>query len=143
MSQAAKTTKPQGLWLLALVIALAALGAWYSTHKDRAAAAPGIALADGQAKLIDFGMGVCAQCKRMIPVMLQAERAYKDTLKVYSLDIREPANEQIALGYKMRVIPLILLIDGSGRELWRHEGYISFADLQEQVAKNLEKSRTK
>jgi thioredoxin 1 len=83
--------------------------------------------------LLELGMGICAQCKRMKPVMQQAAREFGGSLEVRVLDIRNESNAQIAERYQMRVMPLVLLVDGEGRELWRHEGYIGFDALRREV----------
>ena len=121
-------------WLALIVAATAALGAWYSLSRRSSAPTSELDLQDGRPKLIELGMGVCAQCKRMKPVMEQAERELGDAIDVRILDIRSETNEQIAERYRMRVMPTVLLIDGSGRELWRHEGYIGFSDLRGAIA---------
>lgn len=116
---------------------MAALGAWYSLNKKASAPPSELELHDGRPKLIELGMGVCAQCKRMKPVMEQAARELGHMLDVRVLDIRSETNEQIADRYRMRVMPTVLLLDGTGRELWRHEGYIGFTDLRGAVSGKL------
>lgn len=131
------TPKSRRPWLVLVVVAMAALGAWYSLSKKSSVPTSELDLHDGRPELIELGMGVCAQCKRMKPVMEQAARELGDAVNVRILDIRNEANEQIAERYQMRVMPTVLLIDGSGRELWRHEGYIGFSDLHGAIADKL------
>jgi len=129
--------RPRRLWVLALVLGLAAVGAWYSTHQRSAVVPEHIAIGGGRPQLLDFGMGVCTQCKRMKPVMEQAARELGDTLDVHVLDIRQEENERLAERFKMTSMPLIVLADGAGKELWRHEGFIDFTELSSAVKERL------
>jgi len=131
------TAPGRRLWLVAAIVALAVTGAWFSVHRRSAAAAQAVELTNGRAKLFDFGMGVCEQCKKMKPVMEQAARELSDRLEVHVLDIRDEANERLARRYQMTVIPLVVLADGAGNELWRHEGFIDFQELSRAVIARL------
>ena len=134
---AAATDRPSRRWLLVVVLALAAAGAWYSTHRRSTEVAEHVAVGGGRPQLFDFGMGVCAQCKRMKPVMERASRELGACLDVRVLDIRNEANEQLAERYRMHAIPFILLVDGGGKELWRHEGFVDFSGISQAVTKHL------
>jgi thiol-disulfide isomerase/thioredoxin len=79
-------------------------------------------------------MGVCKQCQKMKPVMARAARELGDGVDVHVLDIRDATNERLAQRYRMRVMPLIVLADGAGNELWRHEGFLEFPELSRAVA---------
>lgn len=129
--------RPARLWLLVVVLALAATGAWYSMHRRSVAVIEPVAIGSGRAQLLDFGMGVCTQCKRMKPVMEQAARELGDVLDVHVLDIRREENERLAEHFKMTAIPLIVLVDGEGKELWRHEGFVDFTELSGAVRERL------
>ena len=123
--------------MAAMVVVLAAGGAWFSVHRRSAAAGHAIDFTNGRPKLFDFGMGVCEQCKKMKPVMEQASRELGGELEVHVLDIREDANERLAERYHMRVMPLTVLADSAGNELWRHEGFVDFPELSLAVAERL------
>jgi thioredoxin 1 len=138
MAEAAATpARPARLWLLVVVLALAAAGAWYSVQRRSAAAGEEVLLGGGRPQLFDFGMGVCDQCKRMKPVMEQAARELGDQLDVHVLDIRQEEHERLAERFDMTSIPLIVLVDGAGKELWRHEGFVDFATLSRAVGERL------
>jgi thiol-disulfide isomerase/thioredoxin len=125
------------LWLLPAVAILAAVGAWLSVQRRTAAAGQAIDFTTGHPKLLEFGMGVCDQCKKMKPVMERASRELDHDLEVHVLDIRDEANERLAERYHMRVMPLTVLADGAGNELWRHEGFVDFPELSLAVAQQL------
>jgi len=129
---------PRRWWLLGLVVALAVAGAWYSSYRRSAAVAEPVAIGHGRAQLLDFGMGVCEQCKRLTPVVERARRELGDLVDVHVLDIRREENERLAERFNMSMIPLVVLVDGAGRERWRHEGFVDFDELSEAVRKRLD-----
>ncbi len=129
--------RPRRLWLLAVVLALAGAGAWHSMQRNSRAAGESVDLANGRPKLLEFGMGLCEQCKRLKPVMERAERELGTRVEVHVLDVRQEANERLGERFKMMSIPLVLLVDGSGNEVWRHEGFIDFPELSQAVTQRL------
>ncbi|MEK7704711.1 MAG: thioredoxin family protein [Myxococcota bacterium] len=133
------TRPPRRLWLVAMVIIVAAAGAWFSAQRTSATTVSTIDLSDGRPKLFELGMGLCEQCKKMKPVMERAARELGNTVDVHVLDIRETANRQLAERYQLRVIPLVILADGAGKELWRHEGFVDFPEISRMITDRLER----
>ena len=131
---------PRRSWLLVVVLVLAAAGAWYSSYRRSAAVAAPVPIGLGRAQLLDFGMGVCEQCKRLKPVMERASRELGDRVDVRVLDIREGPSERLAERFNVTAIPLVVLVDGAGRERWRHEGFVDFNELSGAVTQRLHAS---
>jgi thioredoxin 1 len=131
------------LWIVAVVLVLVGAGAWYSVCRRGTSPAEHVALGGGRAQLIDFGMGMCVACRRMQPVMEQAARELGTSVDVHALDIRQEENMRLAERFKMRVIPLLILTDGTGKEIWRHEGVIDYPELAKSVTEKLDQQRTK
>jgi thioredoxin-like negative regulator of GroEL len=125
------------LWLVPLVAALAGLAAWYSAQRRASTAVPAVDLSNGRPKLLEFGMGICEQCQRLKPVMEQAARELGGRVEVHTLDVRQEAVERLSERFKVVAIPLVVLADGAGRELWRHEGFIDYPALSSAVASRL------
>ena len=134
--------QPRRLWLLVVVLALAAAGAWYSWQRRSLMIAEHVAIGGGRAQLLEFGMGICEQCKRMRPVMERARRELGATLDAHILDIRQEENERLAERFKMVSMPLVVLVDGAGQELWRHEGFVDFPELSREVRKRIVTGRS-
>jgi thiol-disulfide isomerase/thioredoxin len=131
------------LWILALVAGIAVIGIWWSSSRHTALSGDSVTLGSGRPQLLDFGMGVCVQCKRMKPVMEQVAHELGHVLDVHTLDIRQEENELLAEHFKMTTMPLIVLVDGAGNELWRHEGFVDFMELSKVVEDRLgSKGRT-
>lgn len=85
----------------------------------------------GQAKalprLVDLGSDTCIPCKMMIPVLDQLTKEYTGRLTVQFVNVREKPNEGASYGIKL--IPTQIFIDASGKELFRHEGFLSKEDI--------------
>jgi len=125
-------------WVIGVVLVVAGAGALLSAQRHRRApAGDTVDFTSGRPKLLDFGMGICEQCKRMQPVMAQAAWEFGNRLDVHSLDIRNLANDRLGQRFGLRLIPLIILTDAAGRELWRHEGFVDFPEIARVVAERL------
>jgi len=135
--------RPRRPWILAPVLLATAAGAWWSAHRRAAEPAPIVALGNGRAQLLDFGMGICEQCKKLKPVMERASRELGSKVDVHVLDVRHEANERLAERFRMTAIPLVVLVDGAGNELWRHEGFVGFPELSQAVADRLRPEATR
>lgn len=137
MTEGEKANAPKRLWLLAVVAVVVVTGALSSMHLRAEEATSPVRLGQGRPQLIEFGMGVCEQCKRMRPVMDRARRELGDRVDVHVLDIRVEANDELARRFEMRVIPLTVLTDGAGRVSWRHEGFVPYEVLARAVEARL------
>jgi thiol-disulfide isomerase/thioredoxin len=126
-------------WIVVAVVGAVAAGAWYSARGRGAGAT--VSVTDGRPKLLEFGMGLCEQCKRMKPVMAQAQRELALRLEVAELDIRNEANAELGRRLGLRVIPTVMLVDAAGSTTWRHEGFIAYAELIAEVDRRLDSTQ--
>jgi thiol-disulfide isomerase/thioredoxin len=128
------------LWLVGVILVGLTAAAYVSQQRrDRLSlSTETVTLGDGRPKLIEFGMGACVQCKKMKPVMEQAERELGKQVEVRILDIRYEPNELLADKFDLRTMPLIVLTDGAGKALWRHEGFVAYATLARAVRDRLQ-----
>jgi thioredoxin 1 len=78
-------------------------------------------------RLVDIGAGTCIPCKMMAPILDQLKKEYKGKLIVEFLDIRE--NPDFLRQYNVQIIPTQIFYDASGKELFRHEGFLSKEDI--------------
>jgi thioredoxin 1 len=78
-------------------------------------------------RLVDIGADQCIPCKLMAPILEELRREYVDRMRVEFVDVwKHPAAGE---PYRIRAIPTQIFYDASGRELYRHEGFISKADI--------------
>jgi len=78
-------------------------------------------------RLVDLGAKTCIPCKMMAPILEELRNEYKEKLQVEFIDVWEDrsAGDQ----YRIRVIPTQIFFDPSGKELFRHVGFISKEDI--------------
>lgn len=78
-------------------------------------------------RLVDVGADQCIPCKAMAPILEELRREYAGRLRVDFIDAwRHP--EQ-AVPFNVYGIPTQIFYDPSGRELHRHTGFISKAEI--------------
>jgi len=78
-------------------------------------------------RLIDFGAGTCATCKMMNVILEDLAGEYNGRLIIQLIDTSE--DKATAEQYGIRMIPTQIFLDVEGNELFRHEGFISKADI--------------
>jgi thioredoxin 1 len=86
-------------------------------------AAPGKAVPH----LVDVGAGKCIPCKAMAPILEQLRADYVGRLRVTFVDVWE--SPDAARPYAIRMIPTQIFYGADGRELARHEGFMSREDI--------------
>ena len=78
-------------------------------------------------RLVDLGADKCVPCKMMAPVLKQLKKEYDGRLEVQFIDVwKEP---DAGKAYKISLIPTQIFFDAAGKELFRHEGFISKEDI--------------
>jgi thioredoxin 1 len=78
-------------------------------------------LATGQPVLAEFGRGTCIPCKEMKPILEELSKEYDGRLKVLILsidDYRDLTNQ-----YRITAIPTQVILDSTGKEVFRHIGF--------------------
>ena len=81
-----------------------------------------IALTSGQPVVADFGRGTCIPCKMMKPILDELKQTYKGRAEVLFFDIGE--YRDLTAQYKINLIPTQIFFDKTGKEVWRHEGFL-------------------
>ena len=78
-------------------------------------------------RLVDLGSRGCIPCDMMAPILDQLRKDFAGRLEVTFYDVRE--RPDIGRNFGIRVIPTQIFFDAQGRELFRHEGFISRPDI--------------
>ncbi len=81
----------------------------------------------GRPVLIDLGAGTCIPCKMMAPILADLKTEYAGVMDVHYLDVHE--NPDLITLYGIRVIPTQIFYDALGKEMFRHEGFLSKDDI--------------
>ncbi len=86
-----------------------------------------VALASAVTRLVDLGADKCIPCKAMAPILVELRKEYAGRLQVDFIDVwKDPSAGD---PYSIYTIPTQIFFDGNGKELTRHEGFISKADI--------------
>jgi len=81
----------------------------------------------GMPRLVDLGADKCIPCKAMAPILVELRSEYAGRMQVDFIDVwKDPSAGD---PYNIRTIPTQIFFDGTGRELTRHEGFISKQDI--------------
>lgn len=81
----------------------------------------------GMVTMIDLGADRCIPCKMMAPILQKVKKDYEGRAYIHFYDVwkdRTPAER-----YRIRVIPTQIFFDQDGKEVFRHEGFMSEADI--------------
>lgn len=121
--------------LLRLAIAVVVVGGAVAAYLLRPAANAGttqpaqasVAETAALPRLIDLGADKCVPCKMMAPILEELRRDYAGIMTVEFIDVWK--NPESAQPYGVRVIPTQIFFAVDGRELFRHEGFISREDI--------------
>ena len=73
--------------------------------------------------MVDIGARKCIPCKMMAPVMESLEKEYKGRAAIIFIDVWEHREQGQKFG--IRSIPTQIFYDKSGKEVYRHEGFLS------------------
>jgi thioredoxin 1 len=92
------------------------------------------ALKSGRPTVVDFGSNNCPPCIRLRPVMRALKDAHKDRINVLFLEVS--ANRDLAMSYKVRLVPTLIFFDAQGREVHREIGFMG-QEAMEKVLRDL------
>ena len=81
----------------------------------------------GIPRLVDVGADKCIPCKAMAPILVELRAEYAGRLQVDFIDVWK--NPGAGGPYQVHAIPTQIFFDGNGRELTRHQGFISKQDI--------------
>lgn len=78
---------------------------------------------------IELGSVRCIPCRKMQSVMKSIEKKYGSQVKVVFHDVWTDAGKPFGELYKITAIPTQVLLDVTGKEFFRHEGYFPEEEL--------------
>jgi len=84
---------------------------------------------------LEFGATGCISCRMMEKVINEVKSRYPSEIKVKFINILLPANHDLMNYFGIAAIPAQVLLDVSGKEVFRHTGYFSFDDLEKEFQK--------
>lgn len=91
------------------------------------------ALKSGRPVVADFGRGTCIPCKMMQPILEKLQKDYAGRAEILILDVGEYAS--LSRKHRIMMIPTQIFFDAKGKEVLRHQGFMSEADIVAQLEK--------
>jgi thioredoxin len=87
----------------------------------------------GRVTMIDLGAKKCIPCKMMAPILKKLITAYQDRAAIVFIDVWQ--HQEQARRFGIRAIPTQIFYDATGREVYRHVGFMGEADIVGQLKK--------
>jgi len=112
---------------VAIVVVLAVVVVAVIVMKRSGSTAPAAPTDRGLPRLVDLGSTNCIPCRMMAPILEELKTEYAGRMQVEFIDV--VADPDAGRPYGIKLIPTQVFFDASGRELWRHEGFISKEDV--------------
>ena len=84
---------------------------------------------------LEFGATGCISCRMMEKVMEEVKTRYPSEIKVNFINILLPSNRDWMNYFGIAAIPTQVLLDVSGKEVFRHTGYFTTAELEKEFVK--------
>jgi thioredoxin 1 len=78
-------------------------------------------------RLVDLGADRCIPCKAMAPILVELRSEYAGRLQVDFIDVWK--NPDAGDPYNIYAIPTQIFFGADGKELTRHQGFISKTDI--------------
>jgi len=105
---------------------------WIAVQRKVAAQNPlDSVLGKGMPVLADFGRGTCIPCKMMQPILDKLAVDLSGQVHVLILDTSDYPS--LSRKHGVRLIPTQIFFDGSGKEQYRHEGFMSEDDIRRKL----------
>jgi thioredoxin 1 len=83
--------------------------------------------------MVDLGAKTCIPCKMMAPILTKLEKEYEGRAAIIFIDVWEDNSQ--AKKFAVRSIPTQIFYDINGKEVYRHQGFLSEDAIITQLAK--------
>ncbi len=87
----------------------------------------------GMVTMVDLGSHKCIPCKMMMPILAKLEKAYSGKAAIIFIDVWEDGAQ--AQKFKVSLIPTQVFFDQDGKEIFRHQGFMSEEKIIAQLSK--------
>ncbi len=85
--------------------------------------------------MIDLGAKKCIPCKMMAPILADLEKEYKGKAAIIFIDVWQKENKEQIKKFKIRSIPTQIFFDKSGKEVYRHIGFMDKKSIVDMLKK--------
>lgn len=84
---------------------------------------------------LEFGSTGCRECKMMEEVMKEVKANFANRINVVFYNVTKKENKTISKYFGIQIIPVQILLDKNGKEVFRHIGYYSYNELSKEFKK--------
>lgn len=125
-------TRRFSLVLAGLLVLISGAGLLISGCSSEGTTAPpsqqaGEIPAKGMPTMVDLGANECIPCKMMVPILQNAQKKYQGKAAIIIVDVYKDKGPAKRFG--VRAIPTQIFFDKDGKEVHRHEGFMSETDI--------------
>ncbi len=85
---------------------------------------------------LEFGSTGCRECKMMEEVMKAVKINFTNRINVVFYNVTEKENKSISKHFGIQIIPVQVLLNKNGKEVFRHIGFYSYKNLCLEFKKN-------
>jgi len=89
--------------------------------------------AKGMVTMIDLGAKSCIPCKMMAPILEKLEKQYQGKAAIVFIDVWQ--NREQAARFGIRSIPTQIFYDETGKEVYRHAGFLAEDKIVEMLSR--------
>ena len=86
---------------------------------------------------LEFGATGCSSCKIMEGVMEEVRNLYPDKVNVVFTNVRLKESKNIMEFFGVITIPMQVLLDGEGKEFFRHNGVLTLEEFNKIIKEHL------
>ena len=119
--------KAIGVVVLFAALLCFAIFTYAETGKDQYAAVP----VKGTVTMVDLGAHKCIPCKMMAPILKRLKEVYKGKAAIIFIDVWKDKSQAKKFG--IRAIPTQIFFDKTGKEIYRHVGFMGEKAIIEQL----------
>lgn len=95
-----------------------------------------IAPVPGMVTMVDLGARSCIPCKMMAPILEELEKEYQGKAAIIFIDVWQ--NEDEGKRFAVSMIPTQIFFDRSGKEVYRHTGFLEKHAIVDRIETMLE-----
>jgi len=114
-----------------VIIVLLCAGVSAAEAEDKRDTLPQVPTA-GMVTMLDLGAHKCIPCKMMAPILKKLKQEYDGKASILFIDVRQHRKQ--GHKYGIRTIPTQIFFDKKGKEVYRHQGFLSEEAIIRQLA---------
>ncbi len=119
------------LIILAVIVFVGGV-AWYK-EASRPPAEAMVRRVPGLPMMLDLGGETCPDCQAMAPVLAELKREYEGRAVIQFIDVMKHGH--VGEHFNVRITPTQIFYDRAGREVARHEGGLTKAEIVARLEK--------